>query len=239
MTLRNGRYLIVNADDFGQSAGINRGIIEAHERGVVTSVSLMVRWPAALDAAKYARIHPELSVGLHLDLGEWIYRDDEWQPLYKVIQRDGVLEVSHEINDQLEKFRSLMGRKPTHIDSHQHVHLREPVKSVVIEIANDLGVPLRSCNSEVGYVGEFYGQTAEGVSLPEVISVDGLINILRELPEGISELGCHPGFADGLDTIYRSEREQEIKVLCDAQIKETIAAAGIELCSFANLQVRV
>ena len=239
MTLRNGRYLIVNADDFGQSAGINRGIIEAHERGVVTSVSLMVRWPAALDAAKYARIHPELSVGLHLDLGEWIYRDDEWQPLYKVIQRDGVLEVSHEINDQLEKFRSLMGRKPTHIDSHQHVHLREPVKSVVIEIANDLGVPLRSCNSEVGYVGEFYGQTAEGVSLPEVISVDGLINILRELPEGISELGCHPGFADGLDTMYRSEREQEIKVLCDAQIKETIAAAGIELCSFANLQVRV
>ena len=239
MTLRNGRYLIVNADDFGQSAGINRGIIEAHERGVVTSVSLMVRWPAALDAAKYARIHPELSVGLHLDLGEWIYRDDEWQPLYKVIQRDGVLEVSHEINDQLEKFRSLMGRKPTHIDSHQHVHLREPVKSVVIEIANDLGVPLRSCNSEVGYVGEFYGQTAEGISLPEVISVDGLINILRELPEGISELGCHPGFADGLDTMYRSEREQEIKVLCDAQIKETIAAAGIELCSFANLQVRV
>ena len=132
-----------------------------------------------------------------------------------------------------------MGRKPTHIDSHQHVHLREPVKSVVIEIANDLGVPLRSCNSEVGYVGEFYGQTAEGISLPEVISVDGLINILRELPEGISELGCHPGFADGLDTMYRSEREQEIKVLCDAQIKETIAAAGIELCSFANLQVRV
>ena len=239
MTLRNGRYLIVNADDFGQSAGINRGIIEAHERGVVTSVSLMVRWPAALDAAKYARIHPELSVGLHLDLGEWIFRDDEWQPLYKVIQRDGVLEVSHEINDQLEKFRSLMGRKPTHIDSHQHVHFREPVKSVVIEIANELGVPLRSCNSEVGYVGEFYGQTAEGISLPEVISVDGLINILRELPEGISELGCHPGFADGLDTMYRSEREREIKVLCNAQLKETIAATGIELCSFANLQVRV
>ena len=75
--------------------------------------------------------------------------------------------------------------------------------------------------------------------MPDVISIKGLIKILRELPNGISELGCHPGFADGLDTMYRSEREQEIKVLCDAQIKETIAAAGIELCSFANLQVRV
>ena len=41
------RHLIVNADDFGQSAGINRGIIEAHEHGIVTSTSLMVRWPAA------------------------------------------------------------------------------------------------------------------------------------------------------------------------------------------------
>jgi len=51
------KYLIVNADDFGQSTGINRGIIEAHERGVVTSASLMVRWPAAIDAAQYAREH--------------------------------------------------------------------------------------------------------------------------------------------------------------------------------------
>jgi predicted glycoside hydrolase/deacetylase ChbG (UPF0249 family) len=45
------KYLIVNADDFGQSAGINRGIIAAHEQGMVTSASLMVRWPAAHEAA--------------------------------------------------------------------------------------------------------------------------------------------------------------------------------------------
>jgi len=52
------RRLIVNADDFGQSPGINRGIMEAHERGIVTSVSLMVRWPAAVEAAAYARRLP-------------------------------------------------------------------------------------------------------------------------------------------------------------------------------------
>src|SRR5207247_11145801 len=54
------RDLIVNADDFGQSAGVNRGIIEAHERGIVTSASLMVRWPAANEATAYARRHQSL-----------------------------------------------------------------------------------------------------------------------------------------------------------------------------------
>ena len=233
------KYLIVNADDFGQGAGINRGIIEAHERGVVTSASLMVRWPAAAEAAQYARVHPELSVGLHLDLGEWIHRNNEWEPLYEVISADDRGQVVNEIHDQLENFRSLMGREPTHIDSHQHVHLREPVRSVVMEIANDLGVPLRSCSSEARYVGDFYGQTAEGVSLPDIISVSGLFKILHELPKGVSELGCHPGFADRLDTMYKSEREQEIKVLCDARIRETIDAMGIALCSFADLPARV
>jgi predicted glycoside hydrolase/deacetylase ChbG (UPF0249 family) len=66
------KYLIVNADDFGQSPGINRGIIEAHEQGIVTSASLMTRWLAAGEAALYAKQFPKLSVGLHLDLGEWV-----------------------------------------------------------------------------------------------------------------------------------------------------------------------
>ncbi len=63
------RYLIVNADDFGLSFGVNRGIIEAFEHGVVTSASLMVNWIGAAEAAAYARQHPTLSLGLHIDLG--------------------------------------------------------------------------------------------------------------------------------------------------------------------------
>ena len=54
--------LIVNADDFGCSRGVNRGIIEAHEHGIVTSASLMVNRPAASEAAEYGREHPELGV---------------------------------------------------------------------------------------------------------------------------------------------------------------------------------
>ena len=64
------RQLIVNADDLGLSPGVNRGIADAVARGVVTSTSLMVRWPSSDDAARWARAHGSVSVGLHLDLGE-------------------------------------------------------------------------------------------------------------------------------------------------------------------------
>ena len=74
MTADRLRFLIVNADDFGQSAGVNRGVAMAHEQGIVTSASLMVRWPAATGAAAFGRAHPGLSVGLHVDLGEWARR---------------------------------------------------------------------------------------------------------------------------------------------------------------------
>jgi predicted glycoside hydrolase/deacetylase ChbG (UPF0249 family) len=76
------KILIVNADDFGLSAGVNAGIIRAHEHGIVTSASLMVRWPAAAAAAALTRSHPRLSVGLHVDLGEWIYENDRWRQVY-------------------------------------------------------------------------------------------------------------------------------------------------------------
>src|SRR5579864_4718762 len=116
------RYLIVNADDFGLSRGVNRGIIEAAEHGVLTSASLMVRQPAAAEAACYARTNPKLSVGLHLDLGEWVYQAGEWVPLYSVVPTSDSRAVTDEVQRQFTQFQKLMDRPPTHIDSHQHVH---------------------------------------------------------------------------------------------------------------------
>ena len=229
------KYLIVNADDFGQSHGVNRGIVKAHRCGIVTSASLMVRWPAAHEAAAYAREHPSLSLGLHIDLGEKVFRAGEWVPLYTVVPFQDTTAISAEVSRQLEMFRRLMGRDPSHIDSHQHVHLREPVRTVLIEVARQLDIPLRHCSPDVCYRGSFYGQTAEGASLPNVISVDGLLHILETLPPGCTELGCHPADGCDLNTMYRHERLEELRVLCDPRVRAAIMTMGIELRSFTDL----
>ena len=122
------RYLIVNADDFGLSAGTNRGIFQAHEHGIVTSASLMVRQQAAAEAIEEARRFHKLSLGLHLDLGEWSYRDGEWRQVYQMVPADDMVAVEAEILRQIELFRQLAGRDPTHLDSHQHVHNHQPMR---------------------------------------------------------------------------------------------------------------
>ena len=234
--MNRSKYLIVNADDFGQSAGINRGIVEAHERGIVTSASLMVRWPAANDAAAYAREHRELSVGLHFDLGEWAYRDETWAPIYEVCETEDGECVRDELARQLDLFRSFVGSDPTHLDSHQHVHLSEPARSVCLEFSRELEIPLRGCAASVRYCGDFYGQCEDGSRYPEGISVERLVQILATLPDGVTELACHPGREVDLDTMYRDEREREVESLCDARVPFALAAHGIELISFNHLK---
>jgi predicted glycoside hydrolase/deacetylase ChbG (UPF0249 family) len=229
------RRLIVNADDFGQSPGINRGLVEAHERGIVTSASLMVRWPAAVEAAAYARGRPDLSVGLHVDLGEWAWRKGAWRPLYSVAPLDDAAAVMVEIARQVLRFRELMGRDPTHLDSHQHVHRREPAQSALATLASDLGVPLRASDERIRYSGAFYGQTAEGEPWPDAITVEALIQTLEALLPGLTELGCHPGYADDLDTMYRQERAREVAALCAPRVREALARLQIQLASFTNI----
>jgi predicted glycoside hydrolase/deacetylase ChbG (UPF0249 family) len=228
------RYLIVNADDFGLSPGVNRGILQAHEEGVVTSASLMVRGPAAEAAAAYAREHPRLSVGLHVDLGEWLYAHGSWRAAYEVVPLTEVAAVAAEVNRQLLAFRNLVGRAPSHLDSHQHVHRAEPVRSVMLEHARRLGVVLRSCDSQVRYCGDFYGQSDKGYSYPEGISVEALLGILRRLPPGTTEVGCHPGTGADVNSVYCQERAVECRTLCDPQVRSAITSEGIVLCSFAD-----
>ncbi|HLH63578.1 MAG TPA: ChbG/HpnK family deacetylase [Ktedonobacteraceae bacterium] len=229
------RYLIVNADDFGLSAGVNRGIIEAFEYGIVTSSSLMVNRIGAEEAAAYARRQPKLGLGLHIDLGEWAYRDGEWVTLYEEVPLDDARAVEGEIARQLASFRFLVGREPDHLDSHQHVHREEPVQSIVTGIGEKLAIPVRHFSPQIGYRGEFYGQTEEGEPYTETISVDALIKTLEALPPGITELCCHPGYGDDLDTMYRAERAIEVQTLRDARIWAALDELGIELCSFNEI----
>ena len=233
MTAAASRVVIVNADDLGQSSGVNAGIAAAHEHGVVTSASLMVRWPAAREGAAYGHAHPSLSVGLHVDLGEWVYAGDRWSALYEFDALDDRTQVRGEIMRQLDAFRDLVGRDPTHLDSHQDVHEREPARSLMLALAQQLDIPLRNQTPSVRYCGDFYGQTAEGTPMPAGISVDSLVSLLAELPPGVTELACHPGAADDLDgSMYRIERATEVETLCDRRVRKAIAAGEIELRTF-------
>jgi predicted glycoside hydrolase/deacetylase ChbG (UPF0249 family) len=225
------RALIVNADDFGRSRGINAGIARGHDAGVVTSASGMVCWPAAEEAAALARVRPGLSVGLHVDLSEWEYRDGDWCASYARVGEDA--ETEAEVGRQLELFRDLFEHEPTHLDSHQHVHRNEPVRSVLTAAGAVLGVPVRDVSPLVMYRGDFYGQTGRGEPVPDAIEVAALVRLIASLPEGITELGCHPATEADLASTYSAERVAELEALCDPRVLAAIEAEGIELRSFA------
>ncbi len=227
-------YLIVNADDFGLSAGVNAGIAQAHRQGIVTSTSLMVRPSAAESAAELSRELPSLGVGLHFDLGEWTFREGNWHPLSEFIDLNDAGALKVEMRWQLDRFRALIGRDPTHLDSHQHVHLHSPVREIAAEIAAELDVPLRQYHPAVRYCGEFYGQTREGQNRPEAILPQRLVELIETLPEGITELACHPGLDASLPTMYCRERRQEVESLCAASVRQA-AERSTTLISFADL----
>lgn len=229
------RVLIVNADDFGQSPGVNEGVARAHEHGIVSSASLMVRWPAAAAAAEYGRAHPALSLGIHFDFSEWACHDGEWSPIYEVVQLEDAAAVAGEVQRQLACFRQLVGRDPTHLDSHQHAHRREPVRSILRQLARELCVPLRSYSRRVRYYGGFYGQQSDGTPLPDFTSVEHLVQVLTDLQAGVTELGCHPALRVDLNTMYGAERLREVASLCDPRVRSALVELGIELRSFAEV----
>ena len=225
------RTLVVNADDFGASEGVNRGVVQAHVHGIVTSTSLMVTGHAAEHAARLAGEHPGLGVGLHWDLDE--------EDLREPVPLEDTIAVRRELARQLEAFERLMNRPPTHVDSHHHVHRRDEIAPIARELASALGVPLREEGS-VRYVGGFYGQWEWLVTDLEHIRPEFLIWMLRnEVDEGWTEIGCHPGFVtDDFTSVYLAEREVEVATLTDPRIQAEIEALGIRLASYAELAGR-
>ena len=213
------RRLIVNADDFGLTAGVNRAVAEAHRHGVLTSASLMVDEPGAREAASLARALPRLSVGLHAAAPHGA----DW---------------GDELRRQLARFEDLVGRTPTHLDSHHNVHRDTDVLPHFQGLAAELGVPLRE-HSPARYFSRFYGQW-DGETHPEQISVERLIEMLDdEVGEGVTELATHPGYVDSqLRSGYAAEREVEVATLLDPRVAEAIRARGIELVGFDALEAR-
>lgn len=222
-----GKYLIFNADDFGASTGVNRGIIECHARGVVTSTSLMVTGRAADEAVALSREYPDLSIGLHWD----VWGEDERE--FSLADRQA---VKDEFERQLDTFRRRMGRLPTHVDSHRHAHRDAQIQDLFREMVAPLGVPLRG-DGRVRFVGGFYAQWEWQVTNLEYISVPFLQRMLREeVPEGWTEFSCHPGFVTpDYRAVYLAEREEEVRTLTDARIRDTIRELGIELVGYRDI----
>ncbi len=226
------RFLVVNADDLGLSEAVNGGIFAAHAGGIVTSASLMVRQGAAAAAAEGVAGHPELAVGLHLDLAEWTYANGEWTQAYRRCDTGDRDEVVAECRAQLERFRALLGRDPTHLDSHQHTHMSEPVAAVAARLAVELEVPLR--DRGIPYEGGFYGQSGKGEPFPEGIAPARLMGLIRSLPPGWTEIGCHPAAGPVPASTYDVERQLELATLRDAEVHETLEASGVLLRSFGE-----
>ncbi len=220
------KYLIVNADDFGASAGVNRGIVECHVRGVVTSTSLMVTGRAAREAAALSLDHPALAVGLHWD----VWGEDE-----REFDTADLAAVRDEFRRQLDAFHTLLGRPPTHVDSHRHAHREEHVMPVFRELVAPLGVPLRD-DGRVQFVGGFYAQWEWRVTNLEYVGVPFLQQMLREeVGPGWTELSCHPGYrSPDFESVYLAEREAEVRTLTDPRIRQTIDELGIRLVSYAD-----
>jgi predicted glycoside hydrolase/deacetylase ChbG (UPF0249 family) len=165
-----------------------------------------------------------------VDLGEWVYRQGKWEAVEEVSGTP-----SEEIQRQHARFCELVGREPTHLDSHQHVHREQEVGALMADLALKLRIPLRGSDSRVRYCGNFYGQTAKGEPLPGAIGVRALLDLVAGLPLGMTELGCHPGLETYDDVPYGIERSIEVQTLCDPYVRSELTSLGIVLCSFADL----
>jgi predicted glycoside hydrolase/deacetylase ChbG (UPF0249 family) len=210
------RFLIVNADDLGMTPAVNAGIFAAHEEGIVTSASLMVLRDDAPAAAEALPAHPDLAIGLHLERRS-SFSGHMWGKGRT---------PAEECRAQLEHFRELVGREPTHVDSHKHVHETDPAFGAAAEaLAVELGVPLR--NRGIRYERRFYGRDA--------ISPEYLITLIEALPPGCTEIGCHPAAGPVPTSSYDAERRIELETLRDPRVKDLLNVTGVRLCSFAQV----
>lgn len=240
--------LVINADDFGYSKGVNLGIIEAFKNGVVTSATMMTNMPGAAHAAALALDNPELGVGIHLvlDCGKPVNKDvpsliDERGFLHKadvLIQKSELSDIEKEIHSQIERFLSF-GLTPTHIDSHHHLHGHELIYPIVEKIAQFYHLPLRkvsedrshSSHSNVrtveGFIHEFYGDELTTAFLLELLD--------KTRHYKTAEIMCHPAFIDEpllTGSSYALQRVRELAILTDPEAAKAIVEKEIQLVTY-------
>lgn len=281
-----GRRLIVNADDFGLTLPITEGTIDAFERGILTSASLVAAGDAFARAARYAASHPDLDAGVHLMIVQLspVLPPDETRSL---VQEDGRFlpgygefmarylsggvrdeEVEAEWSAQIARLRGA-GVRITHLDSHQHLHLVPGLFRIALRIARANGilamrfprVPTVLRRAERGSVRrslEFLPLrlmeqsnlphlNASGIRTPDRffgfhstghLDQKALRSVLFGVPQGTSELVCHPGLGEPESSPiagWEYEWRAELEALTSPEARRILESQGIELTTFADL----
>ncbi|MBU2611956.1 MAG: carbohydrate deacetylase [Chloroflexi bacterium] len=276
MTVR----LIVNADDYGRTPGVERGIREAHLRGIVTSTTAMMNMPGVGDALRAAlQETPRLGLGVHLVLtsGKPLLPPEQARSLVDesgaflksdelVTRLDSLelFEIEVEWRAQVEKFIHVSGQKPTHLDSHHHSsYFRADMFGKMLELAREYDCAIRLPRAQAAQPDGLPPEVADSVReftprllakfepctpqtfiasfYDEDATQANLLNIIENLTDGVSELMSHPGYADAdlLDvqsgSVYARQRESELSILTDAEVRDAIRSRGIELITFREL----
>jgi predicted glycoside hydrolase/deacetylase ChbG (UPF0249 family) len=246
------RRLIVNADDFGLTEGVSRGILRAHHLGLVTSTTVLASLPRQVELDAEASASRDLGLGLHLNL-TWGRPVSPAETVPSLVDAEGRFghdlailrerarpdDVRREGEAQIEAFTRRFGRAPTHLDSHHHVHRLPRVMDAVVGVALAARLPVRSQDTGfrdglrrhgIATTDHFVGE-AEG---EPYWTAERLLNQLAILPVGLTELMCHPGLFDEALAYsrYGPQREVELAALCDAEARATVERLGIRLCHF-------
>jgi predicted glycoside hydrolase/deacetylase ChbG (UPF0249 family) len=230
--------------------GVNLGIIEAYKNGIVTSSTLMTNMIQCEHALNLIKDNPGLGVGIHLvltagkpincNVPSLVNEDGYFRSMNDLIICGEVEDIRKEFISQIEKFHSF-GLKPTHIDSHHHVHGINNIYPIVLELSKQYSIPIRNVkNSSLSELKGF--KTTEGFSdkfYGENISIEYLEEILSKAKDYESvELMCHPAYVDyELYNIssYNKERANELFILTSSKIKDFIKYKDIQLISYQNI----
>ena len=249
------KYLIVNADDFNLTEGVTRGILDGHRHGIITSTTVMVNLPGLTRTRDLAREVSGLGLGLHVNLtlgapvlpvgavpslldgaGHFV-RDRS-----RVGESGAMLEIRAEIAAQARRFEEVFGRRPTHLDTHYHMHRLPRVLAAVLDVAGELEVPVRALTPEMAALIRGRGLSAPDRMAGEVgptayWTTERLREFICRMEEGVTELMCHPGYADEALAIssYTAQREGELRALCDPAVRTALAASGVRLIHYGML----
>jgi chitin disaccharide deacetylase len=272
--------LIVNADDYGRTPAVSAGIRAAHLNGIVSSTSTLMNFFSVEEDLHLAlQDCPKLGLGVHLVLtsGQPVLPAAEVPSLvvegvrfpnlaefYEQVYHLEIHEVEREWRAQLEKFVSITGKKPTHLDSHHHSSYFTPqLFRLMLTLAAEYGCAIRNAFFQIPE-GSLAGLPVEIVTphLPELhelyrefkpltthrfvsafydenATTEVLLKIIQELPEEPVEMMCHPGYVDDYlvqGSIYNQQRASEIEVLSSETLPVLLAECEVELITYADLQ---